>query len=106
MSVQLAASEARDRERREYIEAIIRHVGSGVVSFDAQGRIATVNEAAARILAMPPDSLVGRSVPEACRTIPEGDAAEVVLRSVQPLLDGRQTKWSARSTWRGRRTRS
>ncbi len=55
MSERLATSEARDRERREYIEAIIRHVGSGVVSFDPQGRVATVNETAARILGRTPN---------------------------------------------------
>jgi two-component system nitrogen regulation sensor histidine kinase NtrY len=60
MSERLATSEARDRERREYIEAIIQHVGSGVVSVDASGTVATVNEAAGRILGVPPAALLGR----------------------------------------------
>jgi PAS domain S-box-containing protein len=90
MSTQLAESEARDRERREYIEAIIRHVGSGVVSFDAAGRIATVNEAASGILGAAPASLVGRPVAEVRRDDHLGDAAQAVLAAVEPMLEGRQ----------------
>jgi PAS domain S-box-containing protein len=84
MSVQLAESEVRDRERREYIEAIIRHVGSGVVSFDASGRVATVNEAAARILSANAEELQGMSV-----TDPRGAApVHAVCGAVRPLLEG------------------
>ncbi|MBZ0266949.1 PAS domain-containing protein, partial [bacterium] len=87
MSEQLAESEARDRERREYIEAIIRHVGSGVVSVDAAGRVATVNEAAVRILHVDPKALLGATALDV-----RGDAAlEAVLSSVQPLLEGQDT---------------
>ncbi|MDP6529064.1 MAG: ATP-binding protein [Gemmatimonadota bacterium] len=79
MSRRLATSEARDRERREYIEAIIRHVGSGVVSFDRSGRVATVNEAAARILGVDPGDLIG---------LRPGDAGKsgVVLAEAVPLF--------------------
>ncbi len=84
MSVQLAESETRDRERREYIEAIIRHVGSGVVSFDASGRVATVNEAAARILSVRADALLGMSAMR-----PSGDSSvQAVCAAVRPLLEG------------------
>lgn len=88
MSQQLAESEARDRERREYIEAIIRHVGSGVVSFDAEGRVATVNEAASRILDVDPAAVLGSLASE----VRGGAALDAVLGSVKPLLEGRRTE--------------
>ncbi|HMB70770.1 MAG TPA: HAMP domain-containing protein, partial [bacterium] len=88
MSEQLAESEARDRERREYIEAIIRHVGSGVVSFDAEDRVATVNEAAARILEVDPAVLLGARPDEVRGTA----ALDAVLRAVAPVLEGRRSE--------------
>ncbi len=88
MSEQLAESEARDRERREYIEAIIRHVGSGVVSFDAKGRIATVNEAAARILAVDPEAVTGADPAE----VRGHDALRTILDTVRPVLAGKRAE--------------
>jgi PAS domain S-box-containing protein len=84
MSEKLAVSEARDRERREYIEAIIRHVGSGVVSFDAHGRIATVNDAARRILA-DPEAVAGRSGSDL-----QLPSSALVMDAARPLLEGRE----------------
>jgi PAS domain S-box-containing protein len=84
MSRRLAAAEVRDRERREYIEAIIRHVGSGVISFDSEGRVATVNEAAARIVSRDAAALVGRRPGE----VEGGEALAAVLRAARPLLAG------------------
>jgi len=84
MSQRLAESEARDRERREYIEAIIRHVASGVISFDAGGRIATVNEAAVRILGVEPSELLGRR----SGSVPHSAALDALLRAADPLISG------------------
>ena len=86
MSEQLAESVERDRERREYIEAIIRHVGSGVISFDANGRVATVNQAAARILAVDPDALVGAQTGD----VRGNPGVQAVFDAVHPLLEGRR----------------
>jgi PAS domain S-box-containing protein len=86
MSDRLAASEARDRERREYIEAIIRHVASGVVSLDAGGRVATVNEAAERILGLDAAAVTG-ALPE---TVTGSPAFHAVMRAVRPVLEGRR----------------
>jgi PAS domain S-box-containing protein len=88
MSTQLAESEARDRERREYIEAIIRHVASGVVSFDAAGRIATVNDAAARILGVETARAIGRTP----REVEGGPAFDAVIAAVEPVLRGRRAE--------------
>ncbi len=84
MSERLAVSEARDRERREFIEAIIRHVGSGVVSFDAQGRVATVNETAAGIVGRIPADLLGKQ----SRDGSLDENASLVLGAAEPLLAG------------------
>jgi PAS domain S-box-containing protein len=84
MSERLAESEQRDRERREYIEAIIRHVGSGVVSFDADGRIATVNEAASRVLGVQAAELIGRLPDE----VPGSAALSALVHAVEPVLRG------------------
>jgi PAS domain S-box-containing protein len=86
MSGKLAESEARDRERREYIEAIIRTVASGVVSFDAEGRLATVNEAAGRILGVDPAEVLGRKPSE----VKAGPAMAAVVAAVEPVLRGRR----------------
>ena len=88
MSEQLAESEARDRERREYIEAIIRHVGSGVVSFDAAGRIATVNEAASRILAADPEAMIGADPVD----LRGNHALGTILDSIGPVLRGERAE--------------
>lgn len=99
MSERLAQSDVRDRERREFIEAIIRHVGSGVISFDAGGRVATVNEAAGRILGAEGTTLLGRgpddpglsreasAVLEASRALVGGKAEEVV-REIELVAEG------------------
>ncbi len=88
MSQRLAESEARDRERREYIEAIIRHVASGVISFDASGRIATVNEAAARILDVDSAALIGD------RPTRHADNATLaaLLAAADPVLSGSRSE--------------
>ncbi|HEU4786606.1 MAG TPA: ATP-binding protein, partial [Gemmatimonadaceae bacterium] len=60
-------------DRRRYIETILERIATGVVSVDAEGRIATVNSAATRLVGIGPDR-VG------------GSAAEVFAREdLQPL---------------------
>jgi two-component system nitrogen regulation sensor histidine kinase NtrY len=48
-------------QRRRYIEVVLRNIGAGVVSLDADERINTINPAAQRLLAIPPGAgVVGR----------------------------------------------
>ena len=47
-------SNAELDQRRRYMEIVLRNVGAGVVSLDADGRISTINPAAQRLLGMPP----------------------------------------------------
>jgi two-component system, NtrC family, nitrogen regulation sensor histidine kinase NtrY len=48
-------------QRRRYMEVVLRNIGAGVVSLDADERINTINPAAQRLLAIPPGvGVVGR----------------------------------------------
>ena len=49
--------------RRRYIETILERITTGVISVDADGRVTTVNAAAARLLGLPPGA-AGRPVAE------------------------------------------
>lgn len=49
-------------QRRRYMEVVLRNIGAGVLSLDADGRINTINPAAQRLLGVPPGmGLAGRS---------------------------------------------
>jgi two-component system, NtrC family, nitrogen regulation sensor histidine kinase NtrY len=49
----LQAKHAELEERRRYTETVLEAVATGVVSFDAAGRLTTTNRAAARMLSLP-----------------------------------------------------
>ncbi len=74
MTVQLRQSHAELEERRRYIENVLQHVDAGVVSLDQDGRIATVNPAAAALLGVDGESLVAR---EAGRVFEEAGYSRV-----------------------------
>ena len=50
MAAGLAAQRADIEGRRDYIEALLRHATTGVVSIDAAGRVVTINPAAEALL--------------------------------------------------------
>jgi len=50
----LEQSAAELDRRRRYMEIVLRNVGAGVVSLDADGRIGTINPPAQRFLGIPP----------------------------------------------------
>jgi PAS domain S-box-containing protein len=50
MSSRLEANSAELLERRKYTETILQSLSTGVISFDAKGRITTINQAAIQIL--------------------------------------------------------
>ncbi len=50
MSATLEANSAELRERRKYIETILQSLSTGVISFDANNRVTTINQAAIQIL--------------------------------------------------------
>jgi two-component system nitrogen regulation sensor histidine kinase NtrY len=52
-------------QRRRYMEIVLRNIGAGVISVDAEGRIHTINPSAQRMLAVPAGlGLIGRKVEE------------------------------------------
>ncbi len=74
----LERTNAKLEQRRSYMEIVLRNVGAGVVSLDAEGRIHTINPSAQRLLGIPPGvGLAGRvldevvSFPEQLRTVHE-----------------------------------
>ena len=50
MSAKLEENSAELEERRRYIETVLQSLSTGVVSFDAQNRVTTINKAAAQML--------------------------------------------------------
>jgi two-component system nitrogen regulation sensor histidine kinase NtrY len=52
-------------QRRRYMEIVLRNIGAGVVSIDAEGRINTINPSAQRLLGVPPGAaVIGRKLEE------------------------------------------
>jgi len=61
----LERSNAELDQRRRYMEIVLRNIGAGVVSVDAEGRISTINPAAQRLLGVPPGmGVAGRKIEE------------------------------------------
>ena len=50
MSAKLEANSAELEERRKYIETVLQSLSTGVISFDSENRITTINKAAIQIL--------------------------------------------------------
>src|SRR5205823_9198590 len=49
-------------ERRHYIETVLEAITTGVVSFDPDGRVTTINRAAARMFALDEAACVGKTL--------------------------------------------
>jgi len=80
----LERTNAELERRRSYMEIVLRNVGAGVVSLDAEGRISTINPAAQRLLAIPPGmSAVGRPLEDVLRE-PERRAVAELGASLRP----------------------
>ncbi len=60
----LALQNARLDGHRRYVETVLDNITAGVLSFDAQGLVTTVNKAARQLLQLPTEELVGRHVSE------------------------------------------
>jgi two-component system nitrogen regulation sensor histidine kinase NtrY len=50
--------------RRDYMETVLETIAAGVLSLDAEGRVNTVNRAAARLLGRPPEEILHRRYTE------------------------------------------
>jgi two-component system, NtrC family, nitrogen regulation sensor histidine kinase NtrY len=94
-------------ESRRYIETILQRIATGVVSIGPDGRVTTVNSAAARLLGL--DGAVGRSSDElfgreelkplgALVAGAQADAAAPVAQEVALVHDGRELHLAAAAT--------
>ncbi|HET7746312.1 MAG TPA: ATP-binding protein, partial [Vicinamibacteria bacterium] len=61
----LRESEQALRTLKNHLETVLAHVATGVISLDAEGRIATLNDRAGEILGLSPEGVVGRALEEA-----------------------------------------
>jgi len=82
MAGALAGQRADLERRRDYIEALLRHATTGVVSTDAEGVVVTINPAAAGLLAGDPGP------PRRGERLPDALAANARLAPLAEALSG------------------
>jgi two-component system, NtrC family, nitrogen regulation sensor histidine kinase NtrY len=71
-------------DRRRYIETVLEAVTTGVVSFDALGRVTTINRAAARMFGIAEVASVGRLLEEVFAGPELRDIVNLVQRARRP----------------------
>jgi two-component system nitrogen regulation sensor histidine kinase NtrY len=76
----LQAKHVELTERRRYTETVLDAVATGVVSADGAGVITTVNPAAARMLGVRPEAVVGRPYPQAFAPAAYADLVALLSR--------------------------
>jgi PAS domain S-box-containing protein len=59
MSAKLEENSAELEERRRYIETVLQSLSTGVISFDAENRVTTINQAAVQILKLETGDFTG-----------------------------------------------
>lgn len=80
---QIERSQSDLDERRRYMEIVLRNVGAGVISVDAEGCISTINPSAQRILSLPAGAeLAGRKLEE----VLPGEAHVDIVRELSSEL--------------------
>ena len=84
---ELALNRKRLEERNAFIETVVEHVATGVISIDRNGRISTMNSAARRILNVK-ENPVGKRYWE---VFPR-DRFEPLYRIIREIVSGKDTK--------------
>ena len=59
MSATLESNSMELSERRKYIETVLETLPTGIISFDAEGRVSTINRAAINILHLDGNDFIG-----------------------------------------------
>lgn len=72
----------------KYIETVLNNIAAGVVSFDNNGYISTVNRAACEILGMEPETLLGKRVEDFMPEV-HGNMARSVRERFRSRLENR-----------------
>ncbi len=82
----LETSNSELDQRRRYMEIVLRNIGAGVLSLDAEGRVGTINPSAQRLLGIPPGTgVIGRKLAE---VITRPDQLEMVQELAAKLVSG------------------
>jgi two-component system nitrogen regulation sensor histidine kinase NtrY len=79
----LQAKHAELEGRRRYTETVLEAVATGVVSFDAAGRLTTMNRAAVRMLGLPAPPTPGQSIREVFASRDFGDIIALAQRAAR-----------------------
>ncbi len=81
-NAELMAANVEVERRRRYLEVVLANVAAGVVAVDREGRFTAMNDAAVRLLAIPPESVLGRKYRE---VLPEAylDVTRDLLRELE-----------------------
>lgn len=82
MTVDLQQSHQELEARRRYMEILLGNINAGVVSFDRDGRLSTLNRAAEQLLGLHADRVIGQDY----RAIFSASEFREVQRIVQELL--------------------
>ncbi len=82
MTVDLQQSHQELEARRRYMEILLGNINAGVVSFDRDGRLSTLNRAAEQLLRLQADSVIGQDY----RDVFSASEFQEVQRIVQELL--------------------
>ena len=93
MTVELEQSHQELEARRRYMEILLGNINAGVVAFDRDGRLSTVNRAAERLLGLRAPDVIARDYRE---VFPVNDFDEV-QRIVRELLPVQELKGKGHS---------
>ncbi len=85
-------SQAQAEEQRAYLEAVLGCLSSGVFTLNQRGELRTANSAAATILGVDLNEIVGLSLAEAMERSP---LLEPLLQTIAEHLGTEQTGWQA-----------
>jgi nitrogen fixation/metabolism regulation signal transduction histidine kinase len=77
-------------QRRDYLAAVLARLSSGVLSFDADGRLQTANHAATQILGINLDQFLDQPFNEVAVSSPR---VEPLARLIDERLDAQQADW-------------
>ncbi|HID46407.1 MAG TPA: HAMP domain-containing protein [Chromatiaceae bacterium] len=76
--------------QREYLEAVLHHLSTGVVALDADGNLRTANRAAEQILEADVSRYMGRPFASLARDYPE---LEALVNPVASAMDAEEHDW-------------
>lgn len=89
-------TQAEVEQQRAYLETVLGQISSGVVTLDEQGRVLTINQAAADILSRKPEELEGQQL---LQFVGSSDVMEQFCDRVAPFLTDENGRLSPEEEW-------